>query len=194
MSERFIEVDGKKIRVVEGGGGRPVVFLHGWSFNADDWVNSGVFPTVSQEFRVYAVDMPYGVKSKSEKFRAPRPEYARFLRRILDVLGLVDPPLVGPSASGEVVLWYVAQGLPTRGAVVIGPVGLVPELVSAVAKTNVPILAVWGERDNVSPPSNADLLVGNVEKVVIKDAGHAAYLDKPSEFVKIILDFLRRVA
>lgn len=194
MSERFVEVGSVKIRVLEGGSGRPVVLLHGWSFNADDWVASGIFQAVSREFHVYAVDMPYGIKSKSDKFRAARPEYARFLRRVLDVLGLADPPLVGPSASGEVVLWYVAQGLPTRGVVVVGPVGLVPELVDAVAKTKVPILAVWGERDTVSPPSNADLLVGNVEKVVIKDAGHAAYLDKPEEFIRVVLEFLRRVA
>ncbi|ABO08588.1 alpha/beta fold hydrolase [Pyrobaculum calidifontis] len=194
MNERYITVEGRQVRVVQGGSGKPLVLLHGWSFNADDWVNSGIFARLAASYEVYAVDMPYGVKTKSERFQAPRPEYAKFLRRVLDALGLVDPPLVGPSASGEVVLWYVAMGLPTRAAVVVGPVGLRGELLEKLAEVDTPILAIWGERDEISPPSNAELLRGRrVEKAVIKGAGHAAYLDKPEEFVSLVVKFLEKV-
>ena len=81
MSEQYIAVEGRRVRVVHGGAGRPLVLLHGWSFNADDWVNSGIFAKLAASYEVYAVDMPYGVKTKSERFQAPRPEYAKFLRR-----------------------------------------------------------------------------------------------------------------
>jgi len=57
----------------------------------------------------------------------------------------------------------------------------------------VPILAVWGERDEVSPPSKASLLRDLAKVVILRDAGHAAYLDKPGEFVEAVLDFLRGV-
>jgi len=115
MNEQYITVAGRRVRFIAGGSGKPLVLLHGWSFNADTWVESGIFDTLAKHYAVYAIDMPYGVRTKSERFHAPRPEYAKFLRQVLDALGLADPPLVGPSASGEVVLWYLAQRLPGQG-------------------------------------------------------------------------------
>lgn len=194
MSEKYIEVGGKRIRYLQEGSGRPLVLLHGWSFNADTWVEAGIFQRLAAQFEVYAVDMPYGVKSRSEHFKASRPEYAKFLRQILDALGLADPPLVGPSASGEVVLWYLAFGFPARAAVVVGPVGLVGELLEKLRNVETPILAVWGERDDISPPRNAELLrARNVKTYIIRGAGHAAYLDKPEEFLEVSMRFLQEV-
>ncbi|ACB40701.1 alpha/beta fold hydrolase [Pyrobaculum neutrophilum] len=189
MKEAYIEVGGRRVRYLAGGSGRPVVLLHGWSFNADTWAECGVFSRLAERYSVYAVDMPYGVRTKSERFSAPRREYARFLRSVLDALGLADPPLVGPSASGEVVLWYIAQRLPTRAAVVVGPVGLTEELLSGVAEADVPILAIWGERDEVSRPTDA-LRGRRVRRLILEGAGHAAYLDKPGEFADAVLAFL----
>lgn len=192
MREEYVEVGGRRVRYIAGGVGKPLVLLHGWSFNADTWVESGIFPALAKHYTLYAIDMPYGTKTKSERFSAPRQEYAEFLRGILDTLGLVDPPLVGPSASGEVVLWYVARRLPTKAVIVVGPVGLTEELLTAVAEIDVPILAIWGERDEISPSSNAKLLRGKRVKIaILKEAGHAAYLDKPSEFIDVVLSFLK---
>jgi Predicted hydrolases or acyltransferases (alpha/beta hydrolase superfamily) len=191
MKEVFLNVEDKRVRYIVGGSGKPLVLLHGWSFNADTWVESGIFSAFAERYTVYAIDMPYGIRTKSERFHAPRAEYARFLRQVLDALGLVDPPLVGPSASGEVVLWYLARKYPAKAAVVVGPVGLVDELLTALAEVETPILAVWGERDEISPPTNAQLLRGkNVKTIILKDAGHAAYLDKPKEFVEAVVEFL----
>jgi len=194
MNEQYITVAGRRVRFVAGGSGKPLVLLHGWSFNADTWVESSIFNALAKHYAVYAIDMPYGVRTKSERFHAPRPEYAKFLRQVLDALGLADPPLVGPSASGEVVLWYLAQRLPAKAAVVVGPVGLVDELLRALEGMETPILAVWGELDEISPPSNAQLLRGrNVKTAILRGAGHAAYLDKPKEFVELVVDFLGSV-
>lgn len=194
MNEQYITVAGRRVRFIAGGSGKPLVLLHGWSFYADTWVESGIFDALAKHYAVYAIDMPYGVRTKSERFHAPRPEYAKFLRQVLDALGLADPPLVGPSASGEVVLWYLAQRLPAKAAVVVGPVGLVDELLKALEEREIPVLAVWGELDEISPPSNAQLLRGrNVKTAILKGAGHAAYLDKPKEFVELVLEFLGSV-
>ena len=194
MKEEFVQVGGRRVRCLTGGAGRPLVLLHGWSFNADTWVESGIFDAFAERYAVYAIDMPYGLRTKSERFRAPRPEYAKYLRQLLDALGLADPPLVGPSASGEVVLWYLAYRLPTRAAVVVGPVGLTAELLKALEGVETPVLALWGELDDVSPPANAQLLRGrNVKTVILQGARHAAYLDKPREFVEVVSKFLESV-
>jgi pimeloyl-ACP methyl ester carboxylesterase len=57
------------------------------------------------------------------------------------------------------------------------------------------LLAIWGEKDNISPPENAEILtahVMNAEAHLIKNAGHACYLDKPEEFSALVKDFLVR--
>jgi len=57
-----------------------------------------------------------------------------------------------------------------------------------------PVLALWGELDDVSPPANAQLLRGrNVKTVILQGARHAAYLDKPKEFVEVVMKFLESV-
>lgn len=160
MSERYVEVRGRRVRLLQAGAGEPVVLLHGYSFNADDWVASGILRALSANHAVYAIDMPYGVKTRSERFQASRPEYAEFLREALDVLGLVGPAIVGPSASGEAALWYAAKGYPARGIAVIGAVGLREELLSALSASRTPLLTIWGENDDITPPSNAELLAG----------------------------------
>ena len=60
-----------------------------------------------------------------------------------------------------------------------------------------PVLLVWGERDTVFPleeygkPLKERLPRANL--VVVKQAGHGAYLDKPVEFNQLLLDFISRV-
>ena len=61
----------------------------------------------------------------------------------------------------------------------------------------VPVLGVWGERDNISPPENAKILadhVKNSEAHVIKGAGHHVYIDKPEEFKILLREFLKKAA
>jgi pimeloyl-ACP methyl ester carboxylesterase len=43
MNEQYITVAGSKVRLIAGGSGKPLVLLHGWSFNAETWVECGVF-------------------------------------------------------------------------------------------------------------------------------------------------------
>lgn len=198
MPEKTLTLEGVRIRYIEEGSGRPVVLLHGYSFNADNWFSSGVAQALAESYKIYAVDMPYGAKSRSSKFRANAEEYAKFLRKILDALSLEDPPLVGPSMSGEVLMWYVALGYKTRLAVLVGPVGLDDkELQNALSRFNGRLVAIWGEKDEISPPSiYAPLLkriLPSAQVVVMPGAGHPAYLDKPGEFVDILKNLLAEI-
>lgn len=58
-----------------------------------------------------------------------------------------------------------------------------------------PVLLVWGENDTATPVSNGQLmekLMLDAGLVVLKNAGHFAYLDKYNEFIIIISNFLKK--
>jgi abhydrolase domain-containing protein 14 len=195
--ERFISVRDLKIRYREKGSGEPFVLLHGFSFSADTWVEMGLFDELSKGYRVYSLDMPYGPKSRSDKFDAEdRDEYAVFLKNLLNTLDIQEPLLLGASISGDVVLRYLSAGYSAELGIVAGPAG-VKGLADRVSKIAVPLLAVWGGRDTISPPDGGKIIetrVKNSEVHIIEGAGHACYLDKPEEFKKIVADFLKKFA
>jgi abhydrolase domain-containing protein 14 len=150
--ERFVSLRGLKIRYLENGSGLPVVLLHGFSFSADTWVEMGLFDELAREYKVYSFDMPYGPKSRSDKFdAADRDEYAAFLVDLLKILDIHEPVLLGASISGDVLLRYLSDGHNAKLGIVAGPAG-VKNLADRVSKIAVPLLAVWGNKDTISPP------------------------------------------
>jgi Predicted hydrolases or acyltransferases (alpha/beta hydrolase superfamily) len=57
----------------------------------------------------------------------------------------------------------------------------------------VPALLVWGEKDRETPPYMARRLNKNIagsRLAVLKGAGHFPHLEKPSECIAVIKDFL----
>jgi len=193
--EQWVTIRGLKIRYLMKGTGHPFALLHGFSFHAETWVEMGLFDELAEKYNVYAFDMPYGAKSRSDKFSAEnRDEYADFLKEMLQTLNIEKPVLLGASISGEVTLRYLSQGHGGKAGIVAGAVH-VQNLVPMLEMIMVPVLGVWGERDNISPPENANILADHVKKSeahVIKGAGHACYLDKPEEFKILLREFLKK--
>ncbi|WP_291998738.1 alpha/beta hydrolase [Caldivirga sp.] len=192
VNEKWITVNGRRVRILQGGSGKPtLVFIHGLSFSADTW-NECCLGYFERKHEVYAIDMPYGPRSRSDHFeRESENDYAEHLKAVIDALGVLNPILIGASIGGETVLRYLALSYPASAAVVIGPVGVNR---IDLAKISRPVLGIWGSRDNVSPRYNADLLTRFGFKVVYIDgAGHPAYLDKTEEFIKIVEEFLSEV-
>ena len=61
---------------------------------------------------------------------------------------------------------------------------------------SVPLLAVWGDADDISRPEHAQIVAAHVKNSlvhVIKGAGHACYLDRPEEFKTLVRNFLRQL-
>jgi len=191
--EQSVIVKGLKIRYLQKGSGQSFVLLHGMSFSAETWIEMGLFDELARNYSVYSVDMPYGARSRSEKFDASdRDEYAEFLKELLKSLSIDKPIVLGASISGEVTLRYLSKGHAAKAAIVAGPVGI-KGLIPRLGVITVPLLAVWGQRDNISPPENAEILTTHMNDVkthVIKNAGHACYLDRPEEFKTLVRDFL----
>ena len=194
--EYIISIQGLRIRYLQKGKGIPVVLLHGYSFYAETWVEVGLFDALAGDYCVYSFDMPYGAKSKSDKFNAEnRNEYADFLNTMLKKLTIANPLLIGASISGEVTLRYLIRGYNARAAVAVGPVGI-KSLGNQLGRISIPLLAIWGEKDSISPPVTSTILeseVKNSEIRIIEGASHPCYLDEPEKFTEIVKDFLERI-
>ncbi len=194
--EVWMTVKGLRIRYLAEGNGSPFVLLHGMSFYAEVWREMGLFDELVRSYRVFAFDMPYGVKSRSDKFEASsRSEYAEFLHELLKTLKIDTPFLLGASISGEVTLRYLSMGYEARAGILAGPVN-VQSLEPSLGKISVPLLAIWGETDDISRPENGRLIATHVKNSsvhVIEGAGHACYLDKPDEFKILVRRFIETI-
>jgi abhydrolase domain-containing protein 14 len=194
MTEHSLSIKGLRIRYLQKGTGIPVVLLHGYSFYAGTWVEAGLFDALAEYYSVYSFDMPYGAKSRSDKFSAEnRDEYADFLNNMLETLSINNPILIGASISGEVTLRYLIRGYSTRAAIVVGPVGI-KSLGNQLSRIAIPLLAIWGDKDTISSPADSKIIEAYVKKSeirIIEGATHPCYLDKPEEFITIVRDFLK---
>lgn len=67
-------------------------------------------------------------------------------------------------------------------------------LTSELPKIMIPTLVIWGEDDTETPLAEGKKIAQNIpgaKLVIIKNAGHFAFLKKPNEFVNLIKDFIK---
>lgn len=188
----WTEVQGGEVHYLEAGpaGGRPVVLLHGASFQAETWRQIGTLAALTEAgCRAVAVDLPGFGESASVHV-----DCKSWLAELLDRLDLPRPVIVSPSMSGRFSLPLVT-GSPDRvsGFVAVAPVDI-PGHKAELGQITAPVLAVWGEHDRLIPHEYADLLVGRVahgKKAVISGGSHAPYMNHPAVFNDTLLDFLK---
>lgn len=66
-------------------------------------------------------------------------------------------------------------------------------ITNSLKKITVPSLIIWGEDDPVIPIKYADDFVSNIQDCrfyMMDNCGHTPYVDDPSQFSKLVLDFL----
>jgi abhydrolase domain-containing protein 14 len=189
------EVGTMKLHWLEAGppGGLPVLLLHGARFHSGTWKQLGTLDRLAKEgFRAVALDLPGFGESPAA------PAGAKFdLSDFLAAQKLERPVVLSPSMSGDAALPLVTRH-PDRvsGFVAVAPVGLA-SYESALRKLALPTLIVWGDQDQVVPVAQAKALHGWVKDsqlVILKDARHPCYLDRPDEFHAALIAFLKSVA
>lgn len=188
----WVDVEGSKVHYLAAGpeAGRPVLLLHGASFQCETWRQTGTLAELAKAgYRAVAVDLPGYGQSPRQSIASP----PAWLGSLLEALGLERPALVSPSMSGRYALPFLIESPErTAGFIAVAPVGIM-EHRERLGQIRVPVLAVWGEHDEVVPRSQAELLVRNVPEgrlVVIAGGTHAPYLSDPAAFHEALLGFL----
>jgi abhydrolase domain-containing protein 14 len=169
-----------------------VLLLHGGRYSSETWRQLGTLELLARKgYRAVALDLPgFGASGPSDLARD------EFLASLLPLLAGGPVVVVSPSMSGTWSLPLVVK----RPAYVAGLVAVAPAAIDDYREqlrgSPVPALLIWGQDDAVIPLAQADLLAAALpksRKVVLAGAGHACYLDRPDDFHRELLAFLREV-
>jgi pimeloyl-ACP methyl ester carboxylesterase len=112
----------------------------------------------------------------------------------MSALGIESAVIVSPSMSGQFSFpLLIRSPEKVRAFVPIAPAGS-DKYLRLLKRVKVPTLVVWGEKDPIIPMEKSDALTAVLEdakRVILKDAGHPCYVEKPDEFHRELLSFLR---
>jgi abhydrolase domain-containing protein 14 len=193
-AETMIDVAGIRVHARMAGPpeGPCVVLLHGARFTSRDWVRIGTLDELARRgWRALAIDWPGSGESAAADV-----EPTAFAEALFRSLHASRPVLVGPSMGGGLALEIAGTRPELLAALVlIAPAGS-EDLVSEQAARFPPTLIVWGTGDTVFDPALAPQLAGRIpgaELVLIDDARHACYLDRPERFHAVLGAFLERI-
>ena len=102
-----VEVDGRRIRYLRHGEGDPIVLLHGFGGDLDNWLFNR--DALAEAGEVVAIDLPGHGGSSKEIRDAGLEELTGVLGGVLDALGLERVHLVGHSLGGAVAAAWAAE-------------------------------------------------------------------------------------
>jgi pimeloyl-ACP methyl ester carboxylesterase len=109
--QRWVDVAGRPVNVVELGSGPPVVFVHGLSGSWQNWLEQ--LPVLAEDHRVVALDLPGFGQSPMPPEQISISGYGRLVEGVCDALGLDAVALVGNSMGGfigaEVAIQFPAR-------------------------------------------------------------------------------------
>jgi pimeloyl-ACP methyl ester carboxylesterase len=147
---RFVEIDRRKVNVVEMGTGEPtIVFVHGLAGSWQNWLeNLPHFAAAGH--RVVAFDLPGFGASEMPRERISIPGYGRFVDALLEELGIGPAVVVGNSMGGfigaELAIQFPAR---VERLVLVSAAGLTVEYqrhdrILGLLRYGQRLLAVWG--------------------------------------------------
>ena len=108
MEEKFLQVDGNKIRYLESGDSEnTLVLIHGLGASAERWTH--VIPLFAKNFRVVVPDLiGFGYSDK------PTADYtldffSGFLESFFTASGIKHPNIIGSSLGGQISAEYASS-------------------------------------------------------------------------------------
>jgi abhydrolase domain-containing protein 6 len=107
LHEKIVSVNGLNIHYLEGGKGDPLVLIHGFGANKDNWTRIGKFLT--PYFHVIAPDLPgFGDSSREPNDKYTIKDQALFLKQFVGKIGIKSFHLGGNSMGGNISGQYAA--------------------------------------------------------------------------------------
>lgn len=167
-----------------------VLLLHGGRFSSQDWRELGTLEFLARQgYRALALDLPgFGGSEASEL------SHEKFLGALAPLVSDRPMVVVSPSMSGRFSLPLVID----RPSLLAGFVPVAPAAVAENLKglqgSKVPTLIFWGGNDRMIPAKLGEQLsavMPNSRLVVLEGASHPCYLDRPLDFHRELLQFLR---
>ena len=133
--DRFVEVDGRRVRYLEEGSGVPAILLHGSSLGSSaDVFRRNLHALAGHGIRAIAVDLPGFGKSEAADGSSAALRKT-FVLRFMDALGLKQAALIGhSSAGGAVVSMGLAHPQRVSHVIILGTGSLLPPLETAAGK------------------------------------------------------------
>jgi len=104
VEERYVNVDGFRIRYLHAGQGDPVVLLHGLGVFAESWLYN--IPALAKRFSVYAPDLIGFGRSDKPKISYDMEVFDRFLLGFLNSIEVKRTVLIGNSLGGGIALYF----------------------------------------------------------------------------------------
>jgi abhydrolase domain-containing protein 14 len=191
ISSQQLNCMGHPIHTLQGGPdvGPLVLLLHGKMFKAATWQETGTLTKLADAgYRAVALDLPGFGKSPAGDI-----EPVEVIKVVISQAAPNGAILLGPSMGGRIALEFtLANQDLVNGLILVGAVG-VQENKKRLKDISLPCLAIWGEKDSISPLANGHLLqqgIKDAELTVIQGASHPCYLDQPEEWHRILLGFL----
>jgi pimeloyl-ACP methyl ester carboxylesterase len=109
--QRWLEIGGRRVNVIELGSGPPLVFVHGLSGSWQNWLEQ--LPVFARDHRVVAFDLPGFGASEMPDWQISISGYGRWLDALYEALGIAAAAVVGNSMGGfisaELAIAYPAR-------------------------------------------------------------------------------------
>ncbi len=197
-TERSVGLGDSDIHYIEEGGGKPVLLLHGASFNARTWEEVGTVKAVGDAgFRAIAPDLPG--KGLSSQGKYTEEGIGLFLGDFIGSLALRRPVLLGASYGGFAALNF-ALSKPTQVSGLI-LVGVSYKWIHDYGKRlgrvrGVPSLLIQGAADEHVSLDDARRLMDYIGAMRVAVVGkiHPCYLEEPVKFNNEVVKFLAEIS
>tara|TARA_B100001750_G_C15469380_1_gene578939 strand:+ start:475 stop:1098 length:624 start_codon:yes stop_codon:yes gene_type:complete len=187
------------------GEGYPLVLCHGGFSDVSEW--DPQVDVLSKKYRVVRYDRRGCGRSIPKEVEQLAELWVKDLRALIEYLGLGQVVIGGVSYGGMLVLEYLLEHQQTCKAAVIvsstasgrvktGPRSVYfPNRFSEISSIMVPTLVVQAMDDNTFPVKHGEEMVARMpfSELVVLEGGHTINNENPSEFNRVLLEFLGKV-